>query len=184
MRRVTARIASLLITLFASFILYDSKDGVIQGILWGPKLLASALSPVLACLSVIYTLLGLKRRDWLLVAAGGLGAAITLRHLQRVTASHDHEFARAFGTDWEVRLPESLRPHLRPYRWRPVYRRRRQGPLHQDVRYGTNSDSGRPLIADLMQPPPGVPHTGLAMIFVHGGGWWIGRKNITKFRSE
>jgi acetyl esterase/lipase len=32
-----------------------------------------------------------------------------------------------------------------------------------------------------MQPPPGVPYTGVGMIFVHGGGWWYGRKNIRKF---
>ena len=32
-----------------------------------------------------------------------------------------------------------------------------------------------------MQPPADVPHTGVAMIFVHGGGWWYGRKNIYKY---
>ena len=98
-----------------------------------------------------------------------------------MTASREAGFAEAFGPDWEANIPHSLRPRLRPYRWRPYYRRRPQGPLHLDVIYGTGSDTGRPLGADLLQPPPGVPHSGVAMIFVHGGGWWYGRKNIRKF---
>jgi len=49
------------------------------------------------------------------------------------------------------------------------------------VVFGTSSDAKHPLKADLMQPPANVPHTGVAMIFVHGGGWWYGRKNIYKY---
>jgi acetyl esterase/lipase len=33
----------------------------------------------------------------------------------------------------------------------------------------------------MLQPPHGVAHTGVAMIFVHGGGWLFGTKNIEKF---
>jgi acetyl esterase/lipase len=175
------RLISLITTLFTSLILLHPQDGALQGLLWGPKLFASALSPQLALLGGLFGVIGFKRRDWLLSAAGLFGATVAAKHALEVTKPREAGFAGAFGPDWESRIPDSLRPRLRPYRWRPYYRRRPQGPLHLDVIYGTSTDAGRPLKADLLQPPPGVPHTGVAMIFVHGGGWWYGRKNIRKF---
>ncbi len=175
------RLISLITTLFTSLILLHPQDGALQGLLWGPKLFASALSPQLALLGGLFGVIGFKRRDWLLSAAGLFGATVAAKHALEVTKPREAGFAEAFGPDWESRIPDSLRPRLRPYRWRPYYRRRPQGPLHLDVIYGTSTDAGRPLKADLLQPPPGVPHTGVAMIFVHGGGWWYGRKNIRKF---
>ena len=175
------RIFSLLTTLLTSLILFHPQDGALQALLWGPKLFASALAPLLALLGSLFSLVGIRRRDWLVSAAGLFGAAVAAKHVMAVTKSRETGFAQAFGPDWENRLPASLRPRLRPYRWRPYYRRRPQGPLHQDVMYGASTDTGRPLKADLLQPPPGVPCTGVGMIFVHGGGWWYGRKNIRKF---
>ncbi len=175
------RIISLLTTLFASLILFHPKDGALQLLLWGPKLFASALAPLLVILGGVFAALGFKRRDWLLAGVGFWGAAVAGKHIFDVTASREAAFAEAFGPDWPAGIPASLNSRLRPSRWRPYYRRRPQGALHLDVIYGASTDAGRPLKADLMQPPPGVPHTGVAMIFVHGGGWWYGHKNIRKF---
>jgi acetyl esterase/lipase len=175
------RIISLITILFSSLILLHPNDGAMQGLLWGPKLFASALSPLLALLGGLFSVIGFRRRDWLLSTVGLVGAAVSAKHAWDVTRSRQAGFVEAFGPDWESRIPDSLRPRLRPYRWRPYYRRRPQGPLHLDVIYGASTDAGRPLRADLLQPPPAVPHTGVAMIFVHGGGWWYGRKNIRKF---
>lgn len=175
------RFISLLTTLFTGLILVHPRYGAWQALLWGPKLLASALAPHLALLGGLFSLVGIRRRDWLLSIVGLVGTTVAAKHTFEVTKPRDLDFAAAFGPDWESCIPDSLRPRLRPYRYRPYYRRRPQGALHLDVAYGTSTDSGRPLKADLMQPPPGVPPTGLAMIFVHGGGWWYGRKNIRKF---
>ncbi|MCB0164209.1 MAG: alpha/beta hydrolase [Anaerolineae bacterium] len=179
--RVSLRLFSLLTALFASLILFDSKDGALQGLAWGPKLVASALSPFLAVLGGLFAFWGIKYRDWYSTAAGLLSAGIAINHVRNLTPSHEAEFVQAFGPDWVDQIPPDVRARLRSYRWAPLYRRRRYGALHRDVVFGVNSDSGRPLTADLMQPPPGVPRTGLATIFVHGGGWWYGHKNITKF---
>lgn len=175
------RFISLITTIFISLILIHPRDGALQALLWGPKLFASALSPLLALLTGLFSLVGLRRRDWLVAGAGLFGAAVAVRHIFEVTTSREAGFAEAFGPDWPTHIPPSLRSRLRPYRWRPYYRRRPQGSLHQNVIYGASTDTGRPLKADLLQPPPGVPHTGVAMIFVHGGGWWYGHKNIRKF---
>jgi acetyl esterase/lipase len=175
------RSIGLITTLFTSLILLHPKDGALQGLLWGPKLFASALAPLLALLSGLLSVIGIRRRDWLLSIIGLLGATVAAKHTFEITKPRDLDFAAAFGPDWESRISDDLQARLRPYRYRPYYRRRPQGALHLDVIYGTSTDSGRPLKADLMQPPAGVPHTGVAMIFVHGGGWWYGRKNIRKF---
>ncbi|MCZ7667809.1 MAG: hypothetical protein M5U34_11640 [Chloroflexi bacterium] len=45
--------------------------------LWLPKLLADALSPLLMVWSVIVGLVGLKRRDWLLALLGMTGTAVS-----------------------------------------------------------------------------------------------------------
>lgn len=180
-RLFVLRLFSLGAALFAALILFNPKDGALQGLVWGPKLLASALAPQVAVLGSLHVIQGVKRRDWLSTGAGLLSAAIAVRHVRDVTRSRQDGFAEAFGPDWEAQIPATVRTRLRPYRWTPFYRRRRYGALHRDVVFGTNVDSGRPLTADLMQPPPEVPRTGLAMIFVHGGGWWFGGKDITKF---
>ncbi len=180
-RRFLLRLFSLLTALFAALILFNPKDGALQGLAWGPKLLASALAPLVAVLGSLHVIRGVIYRDWLSTGAGLLSAGIAAKHVRDITRAREAGFAEGFGPDWADRIPADLRPRLRPYRWAPFYRRRRYGALHRDVVFGTNSDSGRPLRADLMQPPPGVPRTGLGMIFVHGGAWWYGRKNITKF---
>ena len=176
-----ARLFALLTLLFAGLIYFNSKDGPLQALLWGPKLVAAALAPQVALLGMLQTILGIRRKDGLLVGAGLISTIGAAKYVFDVTANREGGFAEAFGNDWESRIPQNLRPRLRPYRWRPVYRRRPRGPLHQDVVYGTNSDCARPLMADLMQPPADVTHTGVAMIFVHGGGWWYGKKDVTKF---
>jgi acetyl esterase/lipase len=180
-KRFFLRFLSLLTALFAALILFNPKHGVLQGLVWGPKLLASALAPLVVAFGSLSVIQGARYRDWLSSGAGFLSAVIAARHVRAVTQAREAGFATVFGPDWVAQIPAQVRPRLRPYRWTPLYRRRRYGALHRDVVFGANTDSGRPLTADLMQPPPGVCRTGLAMIFVHGGGWWYGRKNITKF---
>jgi acetyl esterase/lipase len=178
---LVARIISLLTTLLTCLIVFQPKGGVIQVMLWGPKLYASALSPQLGLLSGLFAILGFKRRDWLLALVSFVGTAVAAKHVIEVTTPREANFVEVFGQDWQQRIPAGLWHRLRRRSWYPYYRRRPQGPRHLDVIYGTGSDSGQPLHADILRPPPGVAHTGVAMIFAHGGGWLFGTKNIEKF---
>src|SRR5262245_12534863 len=123
-KQAILRFFSLVTTLFAALILFNPRGGVMQGMAWGPKLLASALAPVLAVLGGVNAWSGLVRRDWLSLGLGCLGAAIATKHVIEVTTSDVDGFAQAFGPDWEARIPADLHARLRPYRWRPFYRRR------------------------------------------------------------
>ena len=175
------RLLSILTTLFTYLILFHPNDGPIQMMVWGPKLMASALSPLLALVGTVFVGLGLWFNDWLMAGIGMIGAVIAIKHVIDITTSRDDNFAGAFGPGWQTKIPDDLHSRLRSHRWRPFYRRRSRGELHRDVVFGISTESGHPLRADLMQPPVDVPHTGVAMIFVHGGGWWYGRKNIYKY---
>ena len=175
------RLIGFLTAVMAGLLLYNPKIGAFQGLAWGPKLVASALAPLTAIFGGLVALWGLRRKDIPSVVIGGLSAAIAAKNVMDITAPREDNFAAVFGPDWRDHIPPDLQARLRPYRYRPYYRRRSHGPMHRNVVFGQNTDTGRPLRADMLQPPPGVACTGLAMIFVHGGGWWYGKKDITKF---
>ncbi|MBK7177620.1 MAG: alpha/beta hydrolase fold domain-containing protein [Chloroflexi bacterium] len=118
--------------------------------------------------------------DPLLVGLGITSTFLALRRLAAVTAPREAELVEAFGADWEANSRDAARSILRR-RWRPVVWGGAVGRVQRNVVYGVNPETGAPLIADLLHPPEGVPASGLAMIFVHGGAWRYGRRNIDKF---
>ena len=84
----------------------------------------------------------------------------------------------AFGPDWEQRIPASLQPRLSPQRWSLLPKAPDNAIWQRDLEYGRNSETGAALLADLWTPPPGVAPTGLAVIYIHGGGWRVGDKDL------
>ncbi|HFE66155.1 MAG TPA: alpha/beta hydrolase [Chloroflexi bacterium] len=139
------------------------------------------MAPFTAVLGGISIISGILRRDKWTIAAGVWGTAVTLLHIRQVTVSRDDAFAQAFGPDWENRIPPDLRRQLTTTRWRIPGRDPGPGIIQRDVIYGVNSDTQADLPADILLPPEGVPHTGVALLFVHGGAWLYGQKNIQKY---
>lgn len=175
------RAFAYVIAFFSSLLLVDPQIGIWRGLLWLPKLLLAAFSPFTAvwgCLSIVA---GLFRRDKWTVLAGLWGTAVTIHHIRQVTASRDEDFALAFGPNWQSRIPANVQAQLTPYRWQIPGRNPPPGIIQRDIIYGTNVDSQTDLIADILQPPVGVTPSGLAVIFVHGGAWLYGQKNIQKY---
>jgi len=146
-------------------------------LLWPFKLLAGALSPLLGLVGGLGALLGFARRDWKLAGVGAVGLGLATRYVLDVPNSQG-EFDTAFGPSWPERVPASLRPYLLPRRWSPLARPPGRASMERDLVYGQNVETGGLLLADVWQPLNGVPRTGLAVIFVHGGGWRIGDKDM------
>jgi acetyl esterase/lipase len=146
-------------------------------LLWLPKLMAGALSPILGLIGGLGTVLGLARRDWKLAGAGILGTGFATQFLRDIPDSHDG-FSAAFGPGWPQRLPASLRPALLPRRWSLLAPPPAEAAWQRNVVYGKSPGTGAALLADLWQPPTGAPRTGLGVIYVHGGGWRIGGKDL------
>ena len=85
----------------------------------------------------------------------------------------------AFGSGWQQRIPEDLskrmlqsRLHLLPPR------ARRSGVFHRNMPVGRTLNSDEPLLADVWEPPADVPRTGLALLYLHGGAWHYGDKDL------
>ncbi|MDY7078101.1 MAG: alpha/beta hydrolase [Chloroflexota bacterium] len=139
-------------------------------VLWGLKMLAGALTPFLALAGGLGALIGLARRDRKTVRAGLFGAAVAVRHVVKVSAPHDG-FTRTFGSGWQSRIPPELRARMLPQRYTPRPADPPQVPWLRDVVFGTHVETGDPLLADVWQPPDGVPRTGLGIIYLHGSAW-------------
>src|SRR5690606_10668682 len=110
---------------------------------------------------------------WKQAAAGLAGAGLAARFLAEMPASDD-QLAAAFGADWQQRVPASLRPRLLPRRWSLLAPEPGRSLFQRNVVIGTSPQTGKPLLADLWQPPPGAPRTGLGIIYSHGSGWRVG----------
>lgn len=175
------RLFAIVLAILTALLRFNPRSGALHIAFWLAKLLATGLALPMALLNGWMATLGIKRRDWLLLLAGGTGGAIATQHLFNVTRSRDAQFADAFGDDWQQQISPDIKPLLRKRRWRPIFYRRFSGVLRQNVSYGRNPDSKRPLYADILQPPDHIPRSGLALIFVHGGAWTFGRRNIRKF---
>lgn len=165
------------LTAAASALTLADLRGRTSGILlWAPKLVNSALAPLLAAFGAALAALGLRRRDPWLASAGLAGAALASRYVAGVTAAHDG-FDLAFGPDWPGRIPTHLRSALLPRRWTPYVPQSTADTL-PDVPYGVHPETGKLLLADLWLPPAGVARSGLGVIYVHGGAWRLGEKNM------
>lgn len=145
-------------------------DGRLLPLLALPKGFAGPLSPFLALISLKGALLGLWRRDWLALLAGLAGLFLARQHIKNVTAPHD-EFAFAFGADWQTRIPPHLQWRLRAKRYEVRPLTSPSAPVSENTVIGCHHETGESLLADIWQPPTGVPHTGIGIIYLHGSGW-------------
>lgn len=149
------------------------QDRALAALVWPYKVIAGAFSPILALVGGLGALLGLVRRDWKLAAAGLLGAGFAGKYMRDIAAAQGH-FDAAFGPDWPERLPEPLRSQPRTL----------PASTPGDVRfgrnlvYGQNTTKDAPLLADLWLPHPDTTASGLGVVYIHGGGWRIGFKDM------
>ncbi len=171
------RLLGIIASGFAALMLLHPSGGTIRSLLWFPKVLAEALTLPATILGTVGAVLSLCRRRWIDATLGVFGAAIGARHLLEIAAPNN-DFARAFGVDWEARIPGKLRPKLLQRRWSPILADVPQVPWAQDVVIGTHVETGESLLADLWYPPADVPHSGLGIIFLHGSGWHYGNKDM------
>jgi acetyl esterase/lipase len=164
------KLISYLSAFFGLWTLIRSPKGIPGGIVWLPKLWASAWAPLWAFLGALGAVSGLLRQDWRAVLPGALGAVLSLRHIRRVTRPHT-AFESAFGPGWEARIPTQQRARLPAYRYRLVQPASPDVPWRHDVILGKRGKSNQPLLADLWNPPIDTPHSGLGLIFLHGSLW-------------
>ena len=146
--------------------------------MWIPKLWASAWAPFLALIGGFGALLGWRSGDVSTILTGMLGVALGVRHTIIVTRSHETNFAQAFGDDWQDCIPPDLRTRLWSKRYRFIQPAPPVVPGERNVSLGKSGTTDESLLCDIWGPPDDVPHTGLAIIYFHGGLWQAADKDF------
>ena len=132
------------------------------------KQIAQAFSPMWTTLGAAAALIGLLAGDEAAVLGGAAGAIIVADTMRRVLAPHDG-FEQAFGPGWNARIPPIRRAKL-PRRWNGYLRHGAGVGVRRDIPYSTLA-GGRQLLCDVWHPATGVECSGVAMVYLHGGGW-------------
>lgn len=141
------------------------------------KTTAASLAPLVALWGVVLGVIGVWRRNPFVAALAAIGTAISSTYTALVTRPHD-AFERAFGPDWESRIPPSIAPRMLNSRLHLIPPRARTGAFHRNVVVGTQGATQEPLLADIWEPPLDVPRTGLLFLYLHGGAWHYGQKDL------
>jgi acetyl esterase/lipase len=142
-----------------------------------PQLVAVSLSPFLAALALLGTVLGVLAGAPLAAVAGVLSAAISIIYILKVTAPQPG-FDRAFGKGWQQRIPTDQGARMLKRRWNILLPRTAEPAVERDLPFWTIPGTDRQLLCDVWQPPAGVPRSSLAMIYLHGSAWWILDKDL------
>jgi len=157
-------------------------------VLWIPKVLAQSAAPLVALLGLVGVVLGVLSRAPLAVAAGLLGTLIPVLYVMRVSGSHDG-FERAFGADWQQRIPPEPSSGMLRRRWVGLLPAHPEVPSQKDVVFWTLpaaetdevANHGGELLCDIWQPPEGTSPSGLAFVYLHGGSWhWMDKDFNTR----
>jgi len=134
------------------------------------KLMAGALAPILSVLGLVGVAQGLLSKMPLTALAGGMGALLSAHYVRWVAAPHD-SFERAFGADWRDRIPAGRSSPMLKSRWTCWVPALPRPYVTRDVPFCTIPGTDRHLLCDIWQPGPGVVPSGLALIYLHPGGW-------------
>lgn len=175
--RTLLKILTYLSAVLGALLFLRPTDSAVKTLLWIPKLIAGALSPILGFFGGMGVMMGLKQRDWKLAGAGILSAGLVAKFIADIPSSED-QFEAVFGPDWQAQVPNSTQPSLPPRRISLPSRSSGKPEFKQNVVIGQNHMSGKTLLADLWQPHASIPRSGLGLIYAHGSGWRVGDKDL------
>lgn len=137
-----------------------------------PKVAAGALSPFIEVAGLLVALIAVLRGSlWMAVPAGlaALGAVTVIVRLSRVRA----DLATALGPGWADRIPVERRSRMVGQWWAGRLPPVPEPRVRQDVVFATVPGTDRELLCDVWQPPADVQSSGLAIVFLHGGAYYI-----------
>lgn len=157
--------------------LVKSPPGILGGMVWLPKLLASSWAPFLAMLGGIGAVLGWISKDYDAIAAGVLAAILGIRYTIRVTRMHAG-FTQAFGPNWENHIPAGIKMQLWSKRYRLIQPAAPAARGIRNINIGMSGRTDEPILCDIWQPPEDVPPSGLGIVYFHGGAWQALDKDI------
>jgi acetyl esterase/lipase len=139
---------------------------------WLLQMLTNALSPFLVVMGGLGAVLGWLYHAPIAIAAGVLGAGISVVYIALVTVRQPG-FDLAFGKDWKARIPPFRESRMLKWRWNLLLPRSKAPNWERDIPFWTIPGTERKLLCDVWQPPEGVARSGVAFIYLHGSAWWL-----------
>lgn len=172
-----SKIASELSLFFGLATRLHPRTGFGKLLWWIPKLLGSALSPILAFAGVIGFLGGIGKRKPGIALSGLIGCLLNTAHILKVTRESS-SLAMAFGADFETRIPADILPRLQSSRWSLSGQPEAEIHQQEDLVITSRPSTGEPLLADFWWPAEDTHPSGLGIIYLHGSGWHYGDKDM------
>jgi acetyl esterase/lipase len=144
------------------------------------KLLAVSLSPYWAILGAVGAAIGWSYQVYGAVLIGVTGFGWMTWYTWRCTREHDG-IEKAFGTNWADQILTDQTKNMATKRWKWAMKMKAspEPVMERDVTFWTIPNTERELLCDIWRPSNGKV-SGLAFIYFHGSGWWIGDKDLYK----
>ena len=145
------------------------QSGFGKLLLWIPKLLGSAFSPILAIAGVFGILRGIRQRKFGTALCGLFGTLLNTAHILKVT-QESTSLALAFGAGYEKHISPEILPRLKTSRWSLSTQPDPEVHWKRDMIIASHPPTGEPLLADLWLPPKEITPPGTGIIYLHGSG--------------
>jgi acetyl esterase/lipase len=149
--------------------------------MWALKLFVSALSPVLTLIALLALITGLTTGSTFITLIGIYNVLVYAIHILSVTRppASSSGFIQSFGFDWQNSIHREQKEHFLPSRMTPVLPVVRKARFQQDIAFSTIPGTERQLLCDVWQPPEGITPSGVALIYLHGGAFYILDKDFS-----
>jgi acetyl esterase/lipase len=143
-------------------------------IVWFPKLTAEGLSPYWAIMGAVGALIGWGYQALWAIPMGILGAGMMIGYIWQCTRDHNG-FEDAFGPGWSDQIPPEQARHMLQKRWTWLLKSP-EPSWERDIPFWTIPNTERELLCDVWHPANDNV-SGLAFIYLHGGGWFMTDKD-------
>jgi acetyl esterase/lipase len=141
------------------------------------KSLASGYMPFIAALGLALAAVGGVFGSWWIAVPAGATAVGALVVIVRVGAVRV-DLSGALGVGWQDRIPAERRRGMVRRWWAGRLRSGPEPRWRRDVAFATVPGTGRVLVCDVWQPPPGVEPSGVAVVYLHSSGWYVFDKDF------
>jgi acetyl esterase/lipase len=142
------------------------------------KLAAGALSPYLAIIGVAGAVLGWVYQAVWAIPMGIIGTWIMIWYVLGCIRGH-MDFENAFGADWSDQIRPEQTKHMVKKRWMWFLKMKAspEPSWERDIPFWTIPATERELLCDIWSPAGGNV-SGLAFVYLHSSGWFVGDKNF------
>lgn len=145
------------------------------------KVLAVVYAPFIAVLGVGLAVVGAVFSSWWIAIPAAVAAVGALVVMVRVGTVHV-DLTDALGHGWQDRIPAGRRRGMVRRWWTGPITRGAKPRWRQDVPFAIVPGTDRVLLCDVWQPPDAVASSGVAMVYLHGGGYAVLDKDLLSRR--